>query len=79
MDAAIDALFQPCRHAIACLTCAEQCERCPFCRANISEAQRIYFQGEVSAAAAQRAAAQPWRRLVIDELTSKWQDLSSYW
>ncbi|XP_065167845.1 E3 ubiquitin-protein ligase MYLIP-like [Atheta coriaria] len=59
MDAAIDALFQPCRHAIACLTCAEQCERCPFCRANISEAQRIYFQGEVSAAAAQRAAAQP--------------------
>ncbi|XP_017770570.1 PREDICTED: E3 ubiquitin-protein ligase MYLIP [Nicrophorus vespilloides] len=46
MDCQIDTAFLPCFHMLACSTCASKCERCPLCRADITQAQKIYFPGE---------------------------------
>lgn len=43
MDAAIDTVFFPCAHVIACSECADRCQSCPLCRASIDEARRVYL------------------------------------
>lgn len=46
MDNPIDTAFLPCAHVVACSTCASKCDRCPLCRADINQAQKIYLPGE---------------------------------
>lgn len=46
MDSQIDTAFLPCAHVVACSTCAAKCDRCPLCRADITQAQKIYLPGE---------------------------------
>lgn len=46
MDNQIDNVFLPCGHVVACTSCAEQCDRCPVCRADVTQAQKLYLPGE---------------------------------
>lgn len=46
MDLQIDTAFLPCAHVVACSSCAARCERCPVCRADIMQPQRIYLPEE---------------------------------
>uniref|UniRef100_A0A1B6C8A5 RING-type E3 ubiquitin transferase n=2 Tax=Clastoptera arizonana TaxID=38151 RepID=A0A1B6C8A5_9HEMI len=43
MDAAIDTVFFPCAHVIACSGCADRCDSCPLCRSSINESKRVYL------------------------------------
>lgn len=47
MDNEINTVFNPCGHVMSCASCAEQCERCPLCRANITTANKIYLPSEL--------------------------------
>lgn len=46
MDNQIDTAFLPCAHVVACSTCAAKCDRCPVCRADIMQPQKIFLPGE---------------------------------
>ncbi|KAF2883382.1 hypothetical protein ILUMI_22795 [Ignelater luminosus] len=46
MDSQIDTAFLPCAHVVACSSCAARCDRCPLCRADIAQAQKIYLPEE---------------------------------
>ncbi|KAF5287989.1 hypothetical protein FQA39_LY15571 [Lamprigera yunnana] len=46
MDSPIDTAFLPCAHVVACSSCAARCERCPLCRADIAQPQKIYLPEE---------------------------------
>lgn len=48
MDHTINTAFLPCAHVLACADCAARCDRCPLCRADITQAQRIYLPTEFS-------------------------------
>ncbi|KAF5296136.1 hypothetical protein FQR65_LT10306 [Abscondita terminalis] len=48
MDSPIDTAFLPCAHVVACSSCAARCERCPLCRADIAQPQKIYLPEEFS-------------------------------
>ncbi|GJQ82442.1 putative zinc ion binding protein [Trypoxylus dichotomus] len=43
MDNQIDTAFFPCAHIVACLTCAQKCDRCPLCRADIQESKKVFL------------------------------------
>lgn len=43
MDNDIEVAFCPCGHSLACLPCAQRCDQCPVCRANISHTQTIFL------------------------------------
>lgn len=43
MDADADVIFFPCKHMIACESCAKGLARCPYCRTIISEIFNPYF------------------------------------
>ncbi|EFO64100.1 Protein 21.1 [Giardia lamblia P15] len=43
MDADADVIFFPCKHMIACESCAKGLTRCPYCRTIISEIFNPYF------------------------------------
>ncbi|XP_059485816.1 E3 ubiquitin-protein ligase MYLIP [Neocloeon triangulifer] len=47
MDKNIDTAFFPCRHAISCIECASRCDRCPLCRADITEVTPIYLPSQL--------------------------------
>ena len=47
MDNEIDAMFSPCSHITSCQVCAEKCERCPLCRADIDSVKRIFLPAEL--------------------------------
>lgn len=42
-DNIIDSMFLPCGHITACRQCAEQCDRCPLCRANIECVNKAFL------------------------------------
>lgn len=46
MDHTLNTAFLPCAHVLACSECAARCDRCPLCRADITQAQRIYLPTE---------------------------------
>ncbi|CAH0550830.1 unnamed protein product [Brassicogethes aeneus] len=46
MDCQIDSVFLPCAHVVACQSCAARCDRCPLCRSDITQAQKLYLPGE---------------------------------
>lgn len=43
LNALMDVIFNPCRHVIACYSCAGRLRQCPYCREFIQEALPIYF------------------------------------
>ncbi|KAL1379641.1 hypothetical protein pipiens_003753 [Culex pipiens pipiens] len=43
VDNQMDTMFLPCGHIAACRQCAEQCDRCPLCRANIECVQKAFL------------------------------------
>ncbi|XP_055692547.1 E3 ubiquitin-protein ligase MYLIP [Lutzomyia longipalpis] len=47
MDKAIDTMFSPCGHVACCRLCAEKCDNCPICRANIAHINRIFLPTEL--------------------------------
>ncbi|KAM7343972.1 E3 ubiquitin-protein ligase defense repressor 1 [Cochliomyia hominivorax] len=47
MDNAINSMFNPCCHVIACDRCAAKCENCPNCRMKISNVVKIYLPPEL--------------------------------
>lgn len=47
MDNQIDAAFMPCSHVVACTSCAMRCNVCPVCRADITQAQKLYLPCEI--------------------------------
>ncbi|XP_058825815.1 E3 ubiquitin-protein ligase MYLIP [Topomyia yanbarensis] len=42
-DNMIDTMFLPCGHIAACRQCAEQCDRCPLCRADIDCVNKAFL------------------------------------
>lgn len=42
-DNMMDTMFLPCGHIAACRKCAEQCDRCPLCRANIDCVNKAFL------------------------------------
>lgn len=58
-DNVMDTMFLPCGHITACRQCAEQCDRCPLCRANIECVNKAFLppvlrtRSQTAAAAAQ--------------------------
>ncbi|XP_034111578.1 E3 ubiquitin-protein ligase MYLIP [Drosophila albomicans] len=47
MDRAINTVFNPCCHVIACAQCAARCSNCPNCRVKISSVVKIYLPPEL--------------------------------
>ncbi|TDG50593.1 hypothetical protein AWZ03_002897 [Drosophila navojoa] len=47
MDRAINTVFNPCCHVIACAQCAARCSSCPNCRAKIISVVKIYLPPEL--------------------------------
>jgi E3 ubiquitin-protein ligase MYLIP len=47
MDSQIDAIFLPCGHGVACTACASRCDRCPLCRSDIAQAQKVFLPIEL--------------------------------
>ncbi|XP_060536627.1 E3 ubiquitin-protein ligase MYLIP [Cylas formicarius] len=43
MDNKIDSVFIPCSHVVACTECAARIEKCPLCRTEISQAQKLFM------------------------------------
>ncbi|KAJ8931608.1 hypothetical protein NQ314_015470 [Rhamnusium bicolor] len=46
MDNQIDVVFLPCAHVVACTICAARVDRCPLCRSEFNQAQKLYLPGE---------------------------------
>ncbi|KAK9873863.1 hypothetical protein WA026_002220 [Henosepilachna vigintioctopunctata] len=46
MDSQIDTAFLPCGHVLACNNCALRCEKCPICRSNIKQCQKLFLPVE---------------------------------
>ncbi|XP_055637803.1 E3 ubiquitin-protein ligase MYLIP [Toxorhynchites rutilus septentrionalis] len=42
-DNMMDTMFLPCGHIAACRKCADQCDRCPLCRANIECVNKAFL------------------------------------
>ncbi|XP_053693928.1 E3 ubiquitin-protein ligase MYLIP-A [Sabethes cyaneus] len=42
-DNVMDTMFLPCGHITACRQCAEQCDRCPLCRADIESVNKAFL------------------------------------
>lgn len=47
MDHAINTMFNPCCHVMACDQCAARCENCPNCRVKITSVVKIYLPTEL--------------------------------
>ncbi|KAL7735722.1 hypothetical protein ACLKA6_019979 [Drosophila palustris] len=47
MDRAINTVFNPCCHVIACAQCAARCSNCPNCRVKITSVAKIYLPPEL--------------------------------
>lgn len=47
MDNVINTMFSPCGHVMCCKTCADKCERCPLCRADIVTVNKIFLPTEL--------------------------------
>ncbi|XP_068146493.1 E3 ubiquitin-protein ligase MYLIP isoform X1 [Drosophila tropicalis] len=47
MDRAINTVFNPCCHVIACAECAARCRNCPNCRVKITTVTKIYLPPEL--------------------------------
>ncbi|XP_070544141.1 E3 ubiquitin-protein ligase MYLIP-like isoform X2 [Ptychodera flava] len=43
LDKKISCAFCPCGHMMCCETCAQECKKCPLCRAEITYIQRVFF------------------------------------
>ncbi|KAJ8925294.1 hypothetical protein NQ315_009123 [Exocentrus adspersus] len=43
MDNQIDVVFLPCAHVVACTVCASKVDRCPLCRSQFAQAQKLYL------------------------------------
>ncbi|XP_050296540.1 E3 ubiquitin-protein ligase MYLIP [Anthonomus grandis grandis] len=43
MDNRLDSVFMPCAHVVACSECASKIDRCPLCRSEITQAQKLYM------------------------------------
>ncbi|CAH1125871.1 unnamed protein product [Ceutorhynchus assimilis] len=43
MDNRLDSVFMPCAHVVACSECAVRIDRCPLCRSEITQAQKLYM------------------------------------
>ncbi|XP_066153524.1 E3 ubiquitin-protein ligase MYLIP [Euwallacea fornicatus] len=43
MDNRLDSVFLPCAHVVACSACAARIDRCPLCRSEIAQAQKLYM------------------------------------
>ncbi|KAG8469898.1 hypothetical protein KFE25_006353 [Diacronema lutheri] len=44
LEHAIDSVFVPCGHQVACGRCAQQCETCPICRAEIERCLKVFHK-----------------------------------
>ena len=42
MDQEIDCVLMPCRHRAMCQGCSNMCQRCPLCRASITERLKVF-------------------------------------
>lgn len=64
VDNMMDTMFLPCGHIAACRQCAEQCDRCPLCRANIECVNKAFLppvlrtRSQTAAAAGQAVEVQ---------------------
>ncbi|XP_037947980.1 E3 ubiquitin-protein ligase MYLIP-A [Teleopsis dalmanni] len=47
MDRAINTMFNPCCHVMACTQCAARCTNCPNCRVKITDVVKIYLPPEL--------------------------------
>lgn len=47
MDKAINTMFNPCCHVIACSECAARCQNCPNCRVKVTNVVRIFLPPEL--------------------------------
>ncbi|KAL1500774.1 hypothetical protein ABEB36_006219 [Hypothenemus hampei] len=43
MDNRLDCVFLPCAHVVSCTTCASRIDRCPLCRGEITQIQKLYM------------------------------------
>ncbi|XP_030765154.1 E3 ubiquitin-protein ligase MYLIP-A [Sitophilus oryzae] len=43
MDNRLDCAFMPCAHVVACSTCSARIDRCPLCRTEIKQVQKLYM------------------------------------
>ncbi|XP_013100579.2 E3 ubiquitin-protein ligase MYLIP [Stomoxys calcitrans] len=50
MDNAINSMFNPCGHIMACDQCASRCDKCPNCRVKITSVVKIYLPPELRSA-----------------------------
>ncbi|XP_075165206.1 E3 ubiquitin-protein ligase defense repressor 1 [Haematobia irritans] len=50
MDNAINSMFNPCCHIMACDQCASRCDKCPNCRVKITNVVKIYLPPELRSA-----------------------------
>ncbi|XP_045461188.1 E3 ubiquitin-protein ligase MYLIP [Harmonia axyridis] len=46
MDSQIDTAFLPCGHVLACNHCALRCDKCPICRTDIKQSQKLFLPVE---------------------------------
>ncbi|VEN42494.1 unnamed protein product [Callosobruchus maculatus] len=46
MDNQIDVVFLPCAHVVACTSCAARVDKCPLCRSEFTQAQKLYLPSE---------------------------------
>lgn len=47
MDRAINTMFNPCCHVMACDQCAARCDKCPSCRVKVTDVVKIYLPPEL--------------------------------
>lgn len=47
MDQAINTMFNPCCHVMACAKCASRCDNCPNCRVKITSVVKIFLPPEL--------------------------------
>ncbi|XP_006813272.1 E3 ubiquitin-protein ligase MYLIP-like, partial [Saccoglossus kowalevskii] len=43
LDNKISTAFCPCGHMMCCVPCAQECKKCPLCRAEITYIQRVFY------------------------------------
>lgn len=48
MDRQIGVAFLPCAHVVSCTECAARVDKCPVCRSEFTQAQKLFLPSEFS-------------------------------
>ena len=78
MDAQIDTVFCPCGHMVSCNVCAANIELCPICRAQIQNAQHVFFPVTVSWKWGEDTWTECWYYLTLSVISKNLEPTSTW-